>query len=337
MPRRSSLMPLERQLKQLIALNGPIPIDMFMKMAIEHYYSHVEPFGKSGDFITAPEISQMFGEIIGIWCAHQWQLNGQQPFILVEIGAGNGTLMSDLLRSTKNVPGFHDAIKKIIIIEISNRLISIQKSQINFPRIEWKSHISEINNNNCYVICNEFFDALPIKQYVKEDGYLQELAIKLDTNDNLVIAKSLVKSPTSSTAKDGQIIELSPTRNDYMKTILEKSKDHGVALIIDYGYIEPPYKSTLQAVKNHKHHPILSDIGGADLTSLVDFKSLQECCNERNSQIYTQGDFLNKYGIIERSQTLINVGANPTKINSALHRLTNKSEMGELFKVLEVI
>jgi NADH dehydrogenase [ubiquinone] 1 alpha subcomplex assembly factor 7 len=325
-------MNLESHIKNLISVNGPIGVDQFMEVVISHYYKNNNPFGSKGDFITAPEISQMFGEIIGIWCANHWMNTGSNKFTLVEIGGGNGTLMNDLLRGTKHIPNFHQSITQIAMIEISPLLQAKQKSTINFSNIAWYNDLNELDAENCIIICNEFFDALPIKQFIKEDDGFREILVALN-NDNFEFIKSshLVHNLTKASTRS--IIETSNVSLAYANSIKNKLGKGGAALIIDYGYIDPPYKSTLQALKNHKYHDALSDLGTADITALVDFKALGEVF--QNSKITTQGEFLKAYGIDARAQSLIKNGANPQEITSALHRLTNPEQMGSLFKVLE--
>ncbi len=322
----------ESSIKKLIEVNGPIPIDQFMELVVSYYYANNNPFGCDGDFITAPEISQMFGEIIGIWCANHWLESNSRPFTLVEIGGGNGTLMSDLIRGTKHIPNFHKSIIEIAMVETSPALAQKQSKKINFPRIKWHQHISEVEAQDCIVICNEFFDALPIKQFKKDKDGLKEVLVGA-TEDHLMFTTSRSFN-IEEKLKIDSIIETSPASTVYANLIREKIGDHGAGLIIDYGYIEPTYKSTLQAVKKNRYHNILSEIGTADITAHVDFKSLAKIFKQ--SEILSQGEFLKKYGIEIRAKSLISNGGNINEINSQLDRLISLEHMGELFKAMIV-
>ncbi len=342
------------KLKELIKQNGSIPVDKFMEMVVPYYYKNNSPFGKNGDFVTAPEVSQMFGEMIGIWCANHWLNKGKNKFTLVEIGGGNGTLMDDLLRGTKNIKGFHDSIEQIAMVEISPALKEKQKAKILFSKINWYSDLKELDSENCIIICNEFFDALPIKQFIKEQDGFKEVHIGLKDDEFEFVTKSIsLSNPTShpelvsgsiEMLKQVQhdknmgfsIIEKSESSIRYAEVIKQKISSIGAALIIDYGYIEPSYKSTLQALKNHKFHNVLKEIGEADITAHVDFKSLAKVFDSFKADIIPQGDFLIRCGIMARAAMLIDKGADPKEIHEALARLINNDQMGQLFKVLEI-
>lgn len=329
-------MSLKALLKNLISLNGSIPVDKFMEVVVPYYYQNSKPFGKKGDFITAPEVSQMFGEMIGIWCANHWFNKGQNKFTLVEIGGGNGTLMADLLRGTKNIKGFHDSIEQIVMVEISQALKEKQKSKILFSNICWYNDLKELDSENCIVICNEFFDALPIKQFIKEQGGFKEVHIGLKDDEFEFVTKS-ISSDLDELCRDGGIVEKSESSIRYAEVIKQKIGSKGAALIIDYGYIGPSYKSTLQALKSHKFHNVLKEIGEADITAHVDFKSLAKVFDSFKADIIPQGDFLIRWGIMARAAMLIDNGADPKEIHEALARLINNDQMGQLFKVLEII
>ncbi len=322
-------------LKELIKQSGSIPVDKFMEMVIPYYYKNNNPFGKKGDFVTAPEVSQMFGEMIGIWCANHWLNKGKNKFTLVEIGGGNGTLMADLLRGTKNVKGFHDAIKQIAMVEISPSLQEKQKSKILFSNINWYSDLKEVDSENCIVICNEFFDALPIKQFIKEQDGFKEIHIGLKNDEFEFVTKS-ISWHLGDLCGVGVIVEKSESSIRYAEVIKQKIGSAGAAIIIDYGYVETSYKSTLQALKSHKFHNVLKEIGEADITAHVDFKSLAKVFDDFKANIIPQGDFLIKCGIMARAAMLIDNGADPKEIHEALARLINNDQMGQLFKVLEI-
>lgn len=299
-----------------------LPVDEFMQLAISEYYANNNPFGVEGDFITAPEISQMFGEVIGAWIVFNWREKGGGSFNLVEIGGGRGTLMYDILTSTKVFKDFHEALNSLYMVESSQALGKLQKNKLKeFDPIVLKD-VSEIESQNNIIFCNEFFDALPIKQFhslTKEERFvINDGGLRFNFGEEY-------------------IIESSPASLNYANKIADKIKG-GFALIVDYGYIEPPMKSTMQAVKNHKYHDVLQDIGKADITALVDFKALKSLFEGMgfNANLSTQSEFLIRNGIMIRADLLIKSGANPQTIEQDLNRLISKSEMGELFKVLEI-
>lgn len=315
---------------EIIKKEGFITVEKFFEIASSYYYQNNNPFGKSGDFITAPEVSQLFGEMMGVFIASNWLSEGKPRISLVEMGAGNGTLMLDVLRATKSIEGFHDAIDKVYIVETSDRLIRIQKDKLKaYSNIEWLKNINEITNDNCYFFCNELFDALPLKQYVSKDGRYYERIIKLKDNKLIFSIPETSENIESTISEDGNVIEISEVSRELSVQIKRISK---LALIIDYGYLQTMGKETLQAIKNHKYSDVLSDIGDSDLTYLVNFKLLQNYFD--NSQVITQSEFLRMNGIDLRAQILISKGYDKHLMISELDRLLSRDEMGELFKVL---
>ncbi|KIE05056.1 hypothetical protein NF27_EY01520 [Candidatus Jidaibacter acanthamoeba] len=328
------------RIRSLIHSNQGIPLDQFMSLCISYYYNTRDPFGKKGDFITAPEISQMFGEIIGIWCVNAWINLGKPKFNLVEIGGGRGTLMDDLLRGTKHIGEFGEDIQKIYMVETSESLKSIQRQKLsrhNYNFI-WLKDIE--NLEPCYniIINNEFFDALPIKQFIKVRHGFREIYVTLKENEFILMPLGAeIQLDIECKAED--IIEVSPVRESYANKITTCLKDYGgAALIIDYGYLNPPFISTLQAMKDNAYLDIFHNIGNSDLTSHVDFSSLINIFKREELQCLfsTQGEFLRKCGIEFRAEQLIKNGADKKKIQSELGRLVDKEQMGELFKVLEL-
>ncbi|MBA8666665.1 SAM-dependent methyltransferase [Holosporaceae bacterium 'Namur'] len=328
------------RIRSLIHFNQGIPLDQFLSICISYYYNTRDPFGKKGDFITAPEITQMFGEIIGIWCANAWIKLGMPKFNLVEIGGGRGTLMDDLLRGTKHIREFAENIRNIYMIETSESLKSIQRQKLSLHNYNfiWLDDIENLEPNPNIIINNEFFDALPIKQFIKSKHGFKEVFITLKEN-KFVFAPLGVEIQSDIECKADDIIEVSPVRESYANKIATIIKDYGGAgLIIDYGYINSPFISTLQAMKDNTYHNIFHNIGEADLTSHVDFDSLIKIFeNEKLQYLFsTQGEFLKKCGIEFRAEQLIKNGADKKKIQSELYRLVDKEQMGELFKVLEI-
>lgn len=333
-------MKLRIKLAAKIQRSGPVKLDELMSLVIPYYYKNSNPFGKNGDFVTAPEISQMFGEIIAVWAADIWMQNGCPDLNIIELGPGKGTLMADLLRGSKNFKNFHQSIKQITLIETSNSLRKVQaKSLIAYrDKLQWLYRLKDaFTNTFTVVIANEFFDSLPIKQFVKRSDGFHEIEINLNAKKKFEFTESAIASELSINCNDSGIVETSETSLIYADSISSLMKQNGGALLcIDYGYFYPTMKSTLQAVKNHSYHHVLEDIGEADITSLVDFAKLNEhfIKNGIHTITTTQREFLVHYGILERAKMLSDATGNSEKIISELSRLTDTKEMGELFKVL---
>jgi len=344
-------MPLQTHIKQLIEQTGPINMAEFMQLALAHpkygYYKSKEPFGAEGDFTTAPEISQMFGELIGMWCADIWHKMGTpQDIELVEIGPGRGTLMKDFLRATRKIPGFHESIS-ISMVETSDRLSEIQHQAINHlhPRVKWFTEISKIPNKPVIIVANELFDALPVRQYIKQDDKWHEKQVGLNQNgelDFMLLKSSTTHEKKHEHTKNGSVIEVCTTAMSIIETLSQKIKQYGgAALIIDYGYNEPEYKNTLLAIGNHKQCNLLENIGEVDISAHVDFAMLKNFAEHFGMTAYGptfQGEFLQKIGIDIRTETLLNNATEKQQkdIKTARDRLigNNKDQMGELFKVL---
>ena len=345
------MMPLETHIKQLIAQTGPISMAEFIQIALSHpqygYYKSREPFGVRGDFTTSPEISQMFGELIGAWSADIWQKMGSPANMeIVEIGPGRGTLMGDFLRATAMVTGFHDSIS-IAMVETSNRLTGVQHSNIQHlhPRIKWYNAINELPQRPLIIVANELFDALPVHQYVKQNGAWFEKMLGLGTENELMFALEKRPAPShSNEAHEGAVMEICPAATALIVEMSRRIKQYqGAALIIDYGYIYPQYKDTITAIGHHKHCNLLDDIGMVDISSHVDFGRLAHHAKANGMKIHGpvfQGDFLKKLGIDFRTENLCkNASATQKKdIQTARERLTgnNNGQMGELFKVLAI-
>ncbi|MFN7038883.1 MAG: class I SAM-dependent methyltransferase [Alphaproteobacteria bacterium] len=354
-------MDISYRIKNLIRKESNISIARFMEEVISNdqygYYNNNDTIGELGDFITSPEISQLFGEMIGLWCADVWyKLNCPKEFILVELGPGKGTLIDDLLRSTKNIPGFHNAIQ-IHLVEISANLRERQEeilSKYNIPKYWHKSIKNLPDNLPSIYIANEFFDALPINQYIKLKDDWFEITISLnEIDEELCFVYMPVMDKVKTDLENdydhlthNSIVEISSKSIEIIKTIGDNIvKNNGAALIIDYGYTDPyserkATSSTLQAIKNHKFHPILKDIGKADISAHVDFYTLAEAVKVKsiNPQITTQGKFLTDIGINIRANLLLEKAdiINKKNIYLALDRLTSPNKMGNLFKVLSM-
>jgi NADH dehydrogenase [ubiquinone] 1 alpha subcomplex assembly factor 7 len=337
-------------IKARIAQSGPLTVAEYMELALAHpehgYYMHRDPLGQEGDFTTSPEISQIFGELLGAWTAAYWQMSGGGDLAIVELGPGRGTLMRDLLRATAHVPGFHDSLL-VLLVETSPQLKRMQRALLmgKHSRIAWLPDLEHLPEVRTVFLANEFFDALPIRQYVKTPEGLKERLVGLDDQGELCFTLQemgikLVKG--GHHYGDKEIVESSP----YARTVATRMAAHlrahgGAGLVIDYGYTGGSHANTLQAVRKHAFFPVLKDPGTADLTAHVDFDMLAQVFREARLDVQgpvAQGDFLMALGAQIRAEALIE-RARPEQreaIASGLHRLTAPNEMGELFKVLGV-
>lgn len=361
-------MPIYQKVKNLIEQNGYITIDEMMLQAMSvhnnSYYRKQNNIGERGDFITAPEISQLFGEIIALWTIEQWYKIGcPKQTNLVELGPGQGTLMKDLLRVAKLVPEFYRSLQ-LELLEINPHFIEKQKTNLQNIPLRHITSIKQITKIPSIIIANEFFDALPIKQYIKNDNLWYEIVLIINNTtdrlkfDKIEISKQLQNylQKQHPCANNLAIIEMSPQSQDIMRFISEHiNQFNGAALIIDYGYdIDPAsrtkdqYNSTLQAIKDHNYTDILETLGKADLSAHVDFYALKMLGHlnhhYHSSQgkspisVTTQREFLINYGILLRSQNLQNKLSQMEAdlIERQVDRLINPNKMGELFKILSV-
>jgi NADH dehydrogenase [ubiquinone] 1 alpha subcomplex assembly factor 7 len=343
----SPLMPI---IQQEIMQRGAITVADYMALALGHpehgYYMRENPFGRKGDFVTAPEISQIFGELIGAWCAELWMQTGGGDLQLVELGPGRGTLMNDLLRSTTHVPSFHDSLC-ITMVETSQSLRAIQRDALTerHPRIYWQNTLDDLPHMPAIFIANEFFDALPIRQFIKTEGGLKEKMVTMDIDDpdKLVftiqeMGLTLVKGGQYS--DDGEVVETCPSARLIMQQICDHLRIFGGAgLVIDYGYTGQSRGNTLQAVRDHGFYPVLETPGKADITAHVDFDSLATIARDSGMRVFDivpQGELLMRLGAELRAEVIMR-NASPEQreeIFSGLERLVSPSHMGELFKSL---
>lgn len=335
-------------LKQRILAHGPITIADYMAEALGHYYATRDPLGSAGDFTTAPEISQLFGEMLGIWCASLWlQMGRPTPVMLAELGPGRGTLMADILRATRHVPGFHQALT-IHLVEISPTLRAKQQHILAGYPIHFHTYFSELPEGDFILVANEFFDALPIHQYVKATTGWNEKRIGLnDAGDLCFVASAIPDSQLQHVhpnAPTGATLELCPAGISIMQEIAARLTQHkGGALIIDYGYDitgnRTEYGDTLQVLKNHQFQPVLEQCGEADITAHVDFAALKAATTAVNHfGAISQAQLLEALGIRLRAEILMK-NASPAVQNtlrSGLERLTSPQEMGELFKAIAI-
>ncbi len=309
------------------------------------YYQNERIFGKGGDFITAPEISQMFGEIIGLYIADRWYKMGKpSSFHLIEYGPGRGTLMEDILRATAAVEGLHSSAN-IHFIEASQQLKDLQKQKV--PIAHWHDSLASVPDGPTIIVGNEFFDALPIHQFEKQNGSWLERCIHTDGEELQVVLTqpsgqvALIPSHMKN-GPDGSVAEVCPAALAVTGDIASRLKEHtGSALFLDYGYMKSTYGDTFQALKAHKFTDPLSDPGSADLTAHVAFDQIALCAKQLSCNTYgpsTQGGFLMALGIGERAQQLASLVSqdDQQRLLTELKRLTSPDEMGTLFKVLAI-
>jgi len=344
--------PLHSRIVKHMKTSGPLPLAEYMHWCMadaqDGYYTNQEAIGAKGDFITAPEISQMFGEMIGIWAVETWEVLGRpSPFNLVELGPGKGTLMSDLLRIGNAVPEFLKAAQ-VQMIETSDKLIEKQKQALHeHKNINWHKSIQEIPSQPTLVIANEFLDVLPIRQYVKVNKEWREHAIGVDKNDGLVWTLGTGVLDTGSLPQnadnepEGAILEISTIREAFINNTAELLKQNtGAALFIDYGHGKTDFGDTLQAMRAHGFTDILKEPGLADLTSHVDFDALSRTATAAGmtvKNLTTQGEFLLGKGLIERAGQLGHQQSPEIQeqLTQQAERLALPQEMGDLFKVFE--
>ena len=333
-----------------IKKSGEIPLDKFIDLSLYNkkigYYMKKNPFGKKGDFITAPNISRLFSEMIAIWIISFWKnLGSPRNFNLIELGAGDGEMMKVLLESFQNFPSFLESCN-IIIHEKSPILIKIQKEKLSKSKIIWVSQINKIKKNPSIFIANEFFDAMPIKQFRKQRNIWYEKFVNLENYSKASFIekktdiKKIEKRLNFKISQNQNFIEYSEFGFDYLKNISNIiKKNTGGLLIIDYGYLEKKMKNTLQAVSNHKFANILDNIGGVDITHNINFelfKKFTQKLGGLDNNLNTQKNFLIKMGIRERAE-ILSRNKNFSKkadIFYRLNRLIDEKQMGTLFKVM---
>lgn len=308
------------------------------------YYQTKNAIGTSGDFITAPEISQMFGELIGVWCIDMWnQLGKPAPFTLAELGPGKGTLMQDLLRSANLAPDFLNAMN-LVLVETSTAMRKTQAAtlaKVTKP-IHWQSEINTLPAQPTIIVANEFLDVIPFRQYVKTEKKWHERGIAVDGQQNFVnatLANSIgpeMLPEGSDDEPDGSIFEISPAR----EAIVEMLDNHiatnqGAALLIDYGHTKSGFGDTFQAMQDHRYVDPFTTAGRADLTSHIDFEALGKVTSQ-TSMVTTQSEFLIAMGLLERAGQL-GADAGPITrdtLQHAVDRLAGADQMGSLFKVM---
>jgi NADH dehydrogenase [ubiquinone] 1 alpha subcomplex assembly factor 7 len=343
---------LAERLTARIRAGGPITVADYMAACLgdlaDGYYTTREPFGSAGDFVTAPEVSQMFGELIGLWCIATWEAMGSPGnFVLAELGPGRGTLMADLLRAARVRPGFV-AAAGVNLVETSLRLREAQRQALAGVDASWHDSVSALPDAPLILVANEFFDALPIRQFVRTgDGWAERVVGIADDGGITWGLRALpsrhdIRLVAAGGASGPAILEVSPAATEIMEIIATRIVTHGgTAIIIDYGYEGPAFGDTLQAVKGHAHVDPLATPGEADLTAHVDFAALASAARAGGANPrprISQANFLRRLGIIERADRLASGKGEAARgeIAAAVARLTAPSAMGEHFKVLAV-
>ena len=332
--------------------NYSLPLDKFINSSLydekNGYYMKKNPFGKYGDFITAPNVSRMFSEMIAIWIVGLWEnLGSPKKFNLVELGAGNGSMMTILIESFISFPNFFDACN-IIIHEKSPKMIKIQKKELKLKKITWISELKSIKKKPTIFIANEFFDSIAIKQFIKDKNLWFERYVKVEKNKSRFFfnkkfnMKKFEKKINFNISKNQNFIEYSLSGLKYLKDITKFiKKNNGGVLIIDYGYFEKKMKNTLRAISNHEYSSILKHVGKSDITHDINFfifKKLIKQLGGLKDMVTTQRDFLLKMGIEKRAE-IISKNQNfsgKADIYYRLKKLIDENQMGKVFKFMFV-
>ena len=347
--------PLLAAIKKLIKSSGPMPVWRYMELCLMHpqhgYYVSRDPLGREGDFTTSPEISQMFGELLGLWSASIWRAIGSPPMLrLVELGPGRGTMMSDALRALRVLPALHQSLS-IHLVEINPVLREKQSATLASVRnIFWHDSIDEVPEGPAVILANEYFDVLPVHQVVRRETGWHERVIELDDSGRLEFGAAtdpiprfdVLLPPLVRAAPVGAVFEWRPD-TEIMKIAARIRDQDGAALIVDYGHLRSDAGDTFQAIARHSFTDPLKAPGQADITAHVDFAALARAAEDVGARVHgpvTQGVFLKRLGIEQRAATLM-AKATPemsADIDGALKRLTGggRGGMGSMFKVLGV-
>ncbi|MDE1901180.1 MAG: SAM-dependent methyltransferase [Alphaproteobacteria bacterium] len=343
---------LEAIIRDAIDARGAMTIAAYMEMALQHpqygYYRVREPVGRAGDFVTAPEVSQMFGEMIGMWCAQSWKMLGcPSPFALVELGPGCGTMMRDILRATAHVGGFHDAMQ-LFLIDSDAALRDRQREALADRPPRYIETIGQLPSMPAMIVANEFFDALPVRQFeMTFQGWAERVVVVGEAGLGMALRpvsgeEAVLIPPAWRDARPGAVFEISPAAQGVMRDVAARLvRDKGAMLVVDYGYAAPPGYATVQAVSRHERADIFDRPGEVDLTAHVDFTALAGAARAAGaaaSDIVGQGMFLKNLGIDIRADMLKKRATLPqtAAIDCDLERLVSPDKMGELFKVIEV-
>lgn len=347
--------PLHDEIRKLIASAGPMPVWRYMQMCLTHprygYYVSRDPLGREGDFTTAPEVSQMFGELLGLWAASVWRAIGSPPILhLIELGPGRGTMMADALRAIRVLPPLYQALN-IHLVEINPVLREKQKAMLQGARsLTWHDSIDSVPPGPSVILANEYFDVLPIHQVVRHDDGWHERTVEIAADGQLVFGASpdpmprfdLLLPPLVRAAPVGAVFEWRPDA-EMMKIATRVRNEGGAALVIDYGHLRSDAGDTFQAIARHAFADPLKDPGAADVTAHVDFQALARAAEDVGAKVHgpvTQGDFLKRLGIETRAVTLMAKASAEVSedVSNALKRLTDSGRggMGSMFKVLGI-
>lgn len=352
------MQPLKDRLIAKINAEGPLSIAEYMTIClldpVQGYYPTRDPLGSDGDFITAPEISQMFGEVIGLWCIQTWQDMGRPDRLhLIELGPGRGIMMSDILRAAQLDKAFMKAVN-VTLIEASPALEAVQGKTLSSAPcpISWAASLDKAPQGPAIIIGNEFLDCLPIRQFIQKDrfagraGWQERMVAVDDGNLRFGVSPARISETVQATlpaaqedAKDDDLLEVCPASAQIVDQVKARfDRDSGRALFIDYGPETTEFGDSLQALKRHKKVGVFSDPGNTDLTARVDFGALQELARAVDLSVtlpVPQREFLSKLGLEMRAVALSRAQPNSKdKIARQLHRLTASDEMGELFKAI---
>ena len=351
----TEISPLQSEIRKLIKSSGPMPVWRYMELCLLHpqhgYYVSRDPLGREGDFTTAPEVSQMFGELLGLWAASVWKAIGSPPALrLIELGPGRGTMMSDALRALRVLPPLYQSLS-IHLVEINPVLREKQRATLSGIRnVSWHDNIDDVPEGPAVIFANEYFDVLPIHQAVKRETGWHERVVNLDASDRLVFGAGaepiprfeVLLPPLVRAAPVGAVFEWRPD-SEIMKIATRVRDQDGAALIIDYGHLRSDAGDTFQAIARHSFTDPLKNPGQADVTAHVDFQALTRAAEDLGARVHgpiTQGEFLKRLGIETRAVTLmgkatVEVSAD---ISSALKRLTDSGRggMGSMFKAMAV-
>ena len=335
-----------------ISNNKHISFDKFVDIALYHkktgYYMKKNPFGKDGDFITAPNISILFSEMLAIWCIAFWEHLGYPKKInIIELGAGNGEMMYQMIKVFERFNKFRES-SNYFILEKSQFLKKIQKKKLNSHKITWLNSINKLKNGPNIFLANEFFDALPIKQFIKKNNKWYEKSIKKNNINKyefvnvITNIKNLEKKIEINLSKNQKIIEFSPLTYDYLNIISKKINTfQGGLLIVDYGYLKKKMRDSLQSIYKHKFNNILDNFSKSDITYNLNFFLLKKIVKKLNLKVVgltSQRNFLTKLGILDRAEILAKnlQFSKKADIYYRIKRLIDRNFMGELFKVMFV-
>jgi SAM-dependent MidA family methyltransferase len=347
--------PLLSEIKKLIKSSGPMPVWRYMELCLMHpkhgYYLSRDPLGREGDFTTAPEVSQMFGELLGLWAASVWKAIGSPPLLrLIEIGPGRGTMTADALRALRVLPPLYQALS-IHLVEVNPVLREKQKATLSGTRnLTWHDTIDDVPDGPSVIFANEYFDVLPIHQAVKRESGWHERTVELDDSGKLAFGAGsepiprfeVLLPPWVRAAPVGAVFEWRPDA-EIMKIASRVRDQEGAALVIDYGHLRSDAGDTFQAIARHSFADPLKNPGEADVTAHVDFQALVRAAEDLGARVHgpvPQGDFLKRLGIETRAISLMAKASHEVSedVAGALKRLIGggSNGMGQMFKVLGI-